>query len=52
MSVIQGNFRPAYILDQSDVVVKILPYADDVDNAPNDSNSGVPGKYIVDLNSK
>ena len=52
VSVIQGRVRPTYILDQSDVVVKILPYADDIDNAPNDSNSGVPGTYIVDLNSK
>ena len=27
-----------------------LPYAKNILNAPLDSNTGVPGKYIIDLN--
>ncbi len=52
VSVAQGVNYFVKIDDQSGTLVKDLPYTDDVGNAPNDSNSGVPGKYIVNLNRK
>ena len=29
-----------------------LPYASDIANAPSNTNTGVPGKYVVDMNGK
>ena len=29
-----------------------LPYASDIVNAANNTNTGVPGKYILDFNGK
>ena len=29
-----------------------LPYASDTANAASNSNAGVPGKYVVDINGK
>ena len=53
VSVAQGVVYSAFIQDPNTlVVVKKLPYTDNVQNAANESNSGVPGKYIVDLNRK
>ncbi len=51
VSVAQGVNYFAFIEDYAGVQVN-LPYTDDVGNAPNDSNSGEPGKYIIDLNRK
>ena len=29
-----------------------LPYASDIANAASNTNTGVPGKYVVDMNGK
>ena len=29
-----------------------FPYASDIANAANNTNTGVPGKYILDMNGK
>ena len=29
-----------------------LPYASDIANATSNTNTGVPGKYVVDMNGK
>ena len=29
-----------------------LPYASDIANAANNTNIGVPGKYVMDMNGK
>ena len=41
----------AYTLIPS-VSLHRLPYASDIANAANNTNTGVPGKYILDFNGK
>ena len=50
------SVEPAASSDTAEIWagVKIisLPYASDIANAASNTNTGVPGKYVVDMNGK
>ena len=41
----------AYMVGLSGPRIK-FPYASDIANAASNTNTGVPGKYVVDMNGK
>ena len=46
------EYNSVGVLDMNGNLLRTIPYADDVQNAASNSNSGVPGRYIIDLNSE
>ena len=48
--------EPAASGDEAEIIdkskIKSLPYASDIANAASNTNTGVPGKYVVDMNGK
>ena len=51
------SVEPAAINDEARVQlintpIYDLPYTSDILNAPMNSNVGVPGKYVIDMNGK
>ena len=50
------SVEPAASVDKAQIIGSSgtidLPYASDTANAASNSNAGVPGKYVVDMNGK
>ena len=50
------SVEPAASIDKAQIIGSSgtidLPYASDTANAASNTNTGVPGKYVVDMNGK